>query len=342
MDRKSYNQRPRVLISRPIQQAVIDNISEHCEVRVHPLDEAMPAEVLTQAIRDVDGLMCVGQRVSKDILEAAAQLRVISNVAVGYDNIDVEICTRKGILVTNTPDVLTEATADVAFALIMAAARRVVEGDRYVREGCWSHWQWNAMWGADLHGKTLGLYGFGRIAQAVARRGRGFSMRILYLARHRADERIEKELAAEFVDGETLLRESDFLSLHVPLTLETRHAINESHLALMKPSAYLINTARGPVVDEAALVRALQAGTIAGAGLDVFENEPQVSPALLTMKNVTLLPHIGSATSETRLRMAMLATKNLLAALRGEIPPNLVNPQALQSGSGSANRSSRV
>ncbi len=183
---------------------------------MHPLDEAMPAKLLAQAIRDVDGLMCVGQRVGQDILEVAAELRVIANVAVGYDNIDVETCTRRGILVTNTPDVLTEATADVAFALIMAVARRVVEGDRYVREGCWSSWQWNAMWGADLHGKTLGLYGFGRIAQAVARRGRGFSMRILYHARHRADERIEKELAAECVDGETLLRESDFLSLHVP------------------------------------------------------------------------------------------------------------------------------
>jgi glyoxylate reductase len=340
MDRKSYNQRPRVLISRPIQRAVIDKISQHCEVRVHPLDEAMPAELLAQAIRDVDGLMCVGQRVGKDTLEAAAELRVIANVAVGYDNIDVETCTRRGILVTNTPDVLTEATADVAFALIMAAARRVVEGDRYVREGCWSHWQWNAMWGADLHRKTLGLYGFGRIAQAVARRGRGFSMRILYHARHRADERIEKELAAEFVDAEALLRESDFLSLHVPLTAETRHTVTGSRLALMKPTAYLINTARGPVVDEAALVQALQAGTIAGAGLDVFENEPQVSPALLTMQNVTLLPHIGSATGETRLRMATLATENLLAALRGETPPNLVNPQALPSRSGSANHSS--
>ncbi len=309
---------------------------------MHPLDEAMTAKLLAQAIRDVDGLMCVGQRVGQDILEVAAELRVIANVAVGYDNIDVETCTRRGILVTNTPDVLTEATADVAFALIMAVARRVVEGDRYVREGCWSSWQWNAMWGADLHGKTLGLYGFGRIAQAVARRGRGFSMRILYHARHRADERIEKELAAECVDGETLLRESDFLSLHVPLTPETRHAISGSRLALMKPTAYLINTARGPVVDEAALVQALQAGTIAGAGLDVFEDEPKVHPELLVMKNVTLLPHIGSATGETRLRMATLATKNLLPALRGETPPNLVNPQALESRSGSANPSSPI
>jgi glyoxylate reductase len=342
MDRKSYHHRPRVLISRPLQSTVIDKISQHCEVRVHPLDEAMPVEMLAQAIRDVDGLMCVGQRVGKDILEAAAELRVISNVGVGYDNIDVEACTRRSVLVTNTPDVLTQATADLAFALIMGVARRVVEGDRYVREGCWSHWQWNAMWGADVYGKTLGLYGFGRIAQATARRGLGFSMRILYHARRRAAERIEKELVAEFVDCDTLLRKSDFLSLHVPLTPETRHALNETRLALMKPTAYLINTARGPVVDEAALVQALQRGTIAGAGLDVFEDEPKVHPALLTMKNVTLLPHVGSATGEARLGMAMLATENLLAALRGETPPNLVNPQALESGSRFANGCSPV
>jgi len=289
----------------------------------------MPVELLAEAVRDVDGLMCVGVRVSKDIIDGSSKLRVISNVAVGYDNIDVEACNGRGILVTNTPDVLTEATADLGFALILAAARRVVEGDRYVREGRWSQWQWNAMWGAEIHGKTLGLYGFGRIAQAIARRGRGFSMRILYHARHRVSDEIEKSLGAKFVDLDTMLRESDFLSLHVPLTPETRHAVSTPQLALMKPTAYLINTARGPVVDEQALVQALQAGTIAGAGLDVFENEPTVHPALLTMNNVTLLPHAGSATNDTRLRMAMLASENLLAALRGERPANLVNPQVL-------------
>jgi glyoxylate reductase len=323
------NHRPKVLISRPIQQSVIDRIFEHCEVLVHPVDEPMPVELLAEAVRDVDGLMCVGVRVSKDIIDGSSKLRVISNVAVGYDNIDVEACNGRGILVTNTPDVLTEATADLGFALILAAARRVVEGDRYVREGRWSQWQWNAMWGAEIHGKTLGLYGFGRIAQALARRGRGFSMRILYHARHRVSDEIEKSLGAKFVDRNTMLRESDFLSLHVPLTPETRHAVSTPQLALMKPTAYLINTARGPVVDEQALVQALQAGTIAGAGLDVFENEPKVHPALLTMNNVTLLPHVGSATNDTRLRMAMLASENLLAALRGERPANLVNPQVL-------------
>lgn len=323
-------QRPKVLITRPIQQEVIDQISQHCDVQVHRVDEPMPADLLATAVRDVDGVMPAGVRISQDIIDAAPKLRVVSNIAVGYDNIDVEACNRRHILVTNTPDVLTEATADIAFALILAAARRVAEGDRFVRSGRWMRWQWGCLWGMDMHGKTLGLYGFGRIAQATARRGRGFSMRILYYARNRVSTSIEKELGAEFVDRETLLRESDFLSLHVPLTAETRHAIDAQEFALMKPSAFVINTARGPIVDEEALVQALQTGRLAGAGLDVFENEPKIHPALIAMDNVTLLPHVGSATAETRMRMAMLASKNLLAALRGERPPNLVNPEAFK------------
>ena len=332
MDRKSSHeaQRPKVLITRPIQQSVIDRISEHCDVQVHTVDEPMPPELLHSAMRDVDGVMPAGVRISKEIIEASPRLRVVSNIAVGYDNIDLEACNRRHILVTNTPDVLTEATADLAFALLLAAGRRVAEGDRYVRGGHWKHWQWNCLWGTEMHGKTLGLYGFGRIAQATARRARGFSMRILYHARHRVSAGIEKEFAAEFVDRETLLRQSDFLSLHVPLTPETRHAIGAAELALMKPSAFIINAARGPIIDEEALVQALQAGRLAGAGLDVFENEPKPHPALMTMENVTMMPHVGSATAETRLQMALLASKNLLAALRGERPPNLVNPEALK------------
>jgi glyoxylate reductase len=321
--------RPKVLITRPIQQSVVDYICQYCEVQVYPVDEPMPPALLTSAMRHVDGVMPAGVRISKDIIDAASRLRVVSNIAVGYDNIDVEACNRKHILVTNTAGVLTEATADLAFALILAVARRVVEGDRYVRSGHWAHWQWNCLWGTEMHGKTLGLYGFGRIAQATARRARGFSMRVLYHARHRASASIETEFAAEFVDRETLLRQSDFLSLHVPLTPKTRYAIGATELALMKPSAFLINAARGPVVDEEALVQALEAGRLAGAGLDVFENEPKVHPALMSLDNVTLMPHVGSATAETRLRMAMLASENLLAALRGDHPPNLVNPEAL-------------
>lgn len=318
---------PKVFITRPIQQAVIDKIAEHCEVRVHSLDEPMPAELLAEAVRDMDGLMPSGVLVNKNIIDAAPHLRVVSTLAVGFDNIDVAACTLKRILVTNTPDVLTEATADLAFALILAAARRIAESDRYVRTGQWSHWKWSYLWGVELQGKTLGLYGFGRIGQATARRGRGFGLRILYHARHRASEATEQELAAEFVDRETLLRQSDFLSLHVPLTPETRHSIAAPEFPLMKPTAFLINAARGPILDEEALVNALHAGRLAGAGLDVFENEPTVHPALLAMDNVTLLPHVGSATAESRLRMALLACDNLLAALRGHRPPNLVNPE---------------
>jgi glyoxylate reductase len=288
----------------------------------------MSAELLAKALRDVDAIMPCGLRVGKDAIENAAKLRVVANIGAGYDNIDVNECTRRRILVTNTPDVLTEATADLAFALTLAAARRVVEGDRFVRRGNWPHWQWNFLWGSEMHGKTLGLYGFGRIGQAMARRGRGFSMRILYHARHRVPENIEKELGAQWVDRDELMRESDFLSLHVPLTAETHHSISRREFALMKPSAYLINTARGNIIEEEALVEALQAGRLGGAGLDVFEREPKVHPALIEMDNVVLLPHIGSATAETRLRMALLASANLLAALNGQRPPNLVNPEA--------------
>jgi glyoxylate reductase len=332
MNRESSHQlrRPKVLITRPIQQSVIEKISEHCEVQVHSVDEPMPAELLAAAMSDMDGVMPAGVRISKEIIAAAPRLRVVSTISVGYDNIDVEACSRRHILVTNSPGVLTEATADLAFALLLAAGRRVAEGDRYVRGGHWMHWEWNCLWGTEMHGRTLGLYGFGRIAQATARRARGFSMRILYHARHRVSASVEKEFGAEFVDRETLLRQSDFLSLHVPLTSETQQSIGAPELALMKPSALVINTARGPIIDEEALVQALQAGRLAGAGLDVFENEPRVHPGLMAMDNVTMLPHVGSATAETRLRMALLASENLLAALRGERPPNLVNPEALK------------
>ena len=322
--------KPKVLITRPLQQAAIDEVSRHCDVEVNTVDEPMSPEVLANAMSEVDAVMPCGLRVSKDAIERASKLRVIANIGVGYDNIDVEECTRRRILVTNTPDVLTEATADLALALLLATARRVVEGDRFVRQQHWPHWQWNFLWGSEMHGKTLGLYGFGRIGQAVARRGRGFSMRIVYHSRHRVPADVEKELAAEWVDRDTLMRESDFLSLHVPLTAETRRCISRREFALMKPTAFIVNTARGTVMEEEALVEALQSGKLAGAGLDVFEHEPKVHPALITMNNVVLLPHIGSATVDSRMRMALLASKNLLVALDGRRPPNLVNPEVLQ------------
>jgi lactate dehydrogenase-like 2-hydroxyacid dehydrogenase len=251
---------------------------------------------------------------------------VISNVAVGFDNIDLPAATRRKILVTNTPDVLTDTTADFAFTLMLAAARRVVEGHHFVHSGNWSTWRIDLLVGQDIHHRTLGLFGMGRIGQAVARRGRGFSMRILYHDAVRAPEAIERELEAEFVSAERLLRESDFISLHVPLLDSTRHMISTAQLRMMKPTAILVNTSRGPVVDEAALSEALEKRTIAGAGLDVFEREPQVHPLLLKLENVVLAPHIASASVDTRRQMSLMAAENAVAALEGRRPPNLLNP----------------
>jgi glyoxylate reductase len=317
----------KVFITRPLPRAAIERIATQCEVTVNPEDVRLPPAQLAAACREVNGLVASGAAVSAELLELAPHLRVVSNVGVGYDNIDVAACTRRRILVTNTPGVLTEATADVSFALLMAVARRIVEADRYVREGHWQSWTWEFMWGTDLAGKTLGVLGFGRIGQAVARRARGFSMRILYYSVDRPTPAQEKELGAQFVDRDTLLREADFLSIHVPLAPETNHLIGSPELALMKPTAFLINTSRGKVVEEAALIEALQSKRIAGAGLDVFEFEPKVHPALLALPNVVVTPHIGSATRETRMAMAMLAAENLLAALAGQRPPNLVNSE---------------
>ena len=319
--------RPKVFITRPLPAQAVERIATRCDVKMHPDDAPLQPAQLAEACREVEGLLASGVRVGAEVLEQAPHLRVIANVGVGYDNIEVAACTRRGIVVTNTPGVVTESTADLAFALLTAVARRLVEGDRYVREGHWRHWQWGLFWGTDLQGKTLGLYGFGRIGQALARRARGFSLRILYYSTERATQALEEELGAQFVDRETLLRGADFLSLHVPLTPATHHLIGARELALMKPTAYLINTARGRVVDEAALVEALRSNRIAGAGLDVFEHEPHIHPALLALPSVVLTPHVGTATSETRLAMAMLAAENLLAALDGRRPPNPVNPE---------------
>ncbi len=321
--------KPKVFVARPIQQSVIDRVAERCEVRVHAADAPMSAAELGKAIADVDGLMSVGGNINEELLAGAPRLRMIANIGAGYDTIDVTACSRRKILVSNTPDVLTESTADMAFALLLGASRHLLQADSYVRHGSWKYGLWNLLWGTELTGKTLGLYGFGRIGQAMARRGRGFSMRILYHARHRVDAKLESEVGTEFVDFKTLLRESDFLSLHAPLNQESNRAIGTAELSLMKPGAFLINTARGKIVDEAALVQGLKSGQLAGAGLDVFENEPQIHPELLGMENVVLAPHIGSATSEARLRMALLAAENLLAAFDGRRPPNLLNPEVI-------------
>ncbi|MEJ2009590.1 MAG: D-glycerate dehydrogenase [Acidobacteriota bacterium] len=319
--------KPKVFVTRPLPAAALELLSSACEVRSYSMDAAIPLPQLSEECSVVEGILVNSARVNEEVLRAAPRVRAISNCGVGYDNIDVEACNRRRIPITNTAGSLEETTADLAFALLLATARRAIEADRYVREGRWERWQWGLLHGLDVHHKTLGLLGFGGIGQPTARRGHGFSMRILYSARHRAADSLELELHAQYADFETLLRESDFLSLHVPLTPETRHIVDGKALSLMKNTAILVNTARGPVVDEKALVEALKSRKIAGAGLDVFEGEPQVNPELLSLDNVVLAPHIGSATGETRLNMAMLAVKNLIAMLDGQRPRNVVNPE---------------
>jgi glyoxylate reductase len=290
------------------------------EVEYNDSDQPLPKAELIHRLQGKEGLIChIVSTIDEEVLSASA-LRVVANVAVGYNNIDVAAARRRSVVVTNTPDVLTETTADFAWALLMAAARRVVEADHYARSDQWKAWKWDLLWGADIHGKTLGVVGFGRIGRAVARRGLGFGMRVLYHDTVRADAAAERELNAAAVDLHTLLRESDFVSLHTVLGPETRHLINERTLRLMKKSAILVNAARGPVVDEAALVKALAEEWIRGAGLDVFEDEPKIHPGLLSLRSVTLAPHIASASNETRIGMARLAVQNCLAVLEGKPP----------------------
>ena len=295
-------------------------------VDVNPHDRAMTREEFLAAARDRDGLLCLlTEDIDDEVLDLSPGLKGVAIYAVGYNNIDVDACTRRGIPVTNTPDVLTDTTADVAWALMFATARRVAEGDRYVREGRFSGWGPLLMLGSDVTGATLGIVGAGRIGTATARRAAGFSMPVVYTSRRR-NATIEC-VGARYLPLDDLLRESDFVSLHVPLTPETTHLISERELDLMKPTAYLINTTRGPVVDEKALVRALRDGVIAGAGLDVFEREPELEPGLADLENVVMLPHVGSGTVATRIRMGNTAAANLIAMVNGADPPNCVNPE---------------
>ncbi|MBI4639627.1 MAG: D-glycerate dehydrogenase, partial [Candidatus Tectomicrobia bacterium] len=322
--------KPQVLVTRQIPEKALNVLKENCEVDLNEPDQTFTAEELKARLQGKVGMVClITDKISESILEAGRDLKVVANVAVGYDNIDLKAATRRKIMVTNTPGVLTETTADLAWALILAIGRRIVEGDRYVRAHRWKEWGLQLFLGSDIHGKTLGILGMGRIGQAVAKRGLGFGMRILYHNRHRLSEEIEKEYRATYVDKETLLREADFLSIHVPLNAETTHAISAKDLSLMKPTAYLINTARGPIVHERNLIEALRTGRIAGAGLDVFEEEPKVPEELMELENIVLLPHVGSASVETRTKMALMAAENLVVAVAGERPPNLINPEVL-------------
>jgi len=320
--------KPKVFMTRPLGSEAVQMLSGRYEVDFYQEDAAIPAAELAVAVREAEGVMVAGAKLPAEVIAQAPRLRAVSNVGVGYDNLDLAALTARRIPATNAAGVVEEATADLAFTLLLAAARRLVEGDRYVHEERWHKWQWRLLWGTNVHGKTLGLYGFGHIGQAMARRARGFNMRVLYSSRRRVPEAVERELGAQQVDPKRLLAESDFLSLHVPLTPETRHLIGPSELAGMKPTSFLINTSRGPVVDEPALADALERRLIAGAALDVYEHEPQIHPVLMGLPNVVLAPHIGSATRETRAAMARFAAQNLLDLLDGQRPRNLLNPEA--------------
>ena len=322
---------PRILITRSLPPEAMSLAQARAAVDLHPGPHSLPRADLIARLKDKAGLVClITDAIDAEVLSGAPGLKVVANVAVGYNNIDVAAATARGIVVTNTPEVLTETTADFTWTLLMAVARRVVEGDGYVRAGKFGRWEWELLWGADVHGKTLGIFGFGRIGKAVARRARGFGMRILYHDTVRADAAAERELGATYVDKTTLLKESDFVTLHTLLSPETRHLIGATELRQMKRTAYLINASRGPCVNEPELVQALKEGWIAGAALDVYEEEPKVHPGLLPLPNVVLAPHIASASRETRLRMATLAVENCLAVLEGKTPPTPVNPEVLR------------
>jgi len=319
-----------VLVTRPIMDEPTRALRERCDVTIHENEFGIPREELLEIVADRDAIITMlTERVDAEFLAAAGpDLKIVANHAVGFDNIDVDACTEAGVLATNTPDVLTETTADTAFALLMAASRRLGEGERLLRAE--RPWIWGPlmMLGQDVHHKTIGIVGFGRIGQAVARRAHGFGMRVIYSDAVPLPPEVEAETGAERVDLAQLLLEADFVSIHTNLTEATRHLFGADAFGQMKPTAVLVNTSRGPVVDEAALADALENGEIFAAGLDVFEDEPKVEPRLLTLDNVVVIPHLGSATVDTRNAMGALAVRNVFAALDGERPPTLLNPDA--------------
>jgi glyoxylate reductase len=324
-------ERPDVLVTRPIMTGPLRTLQGRCDVTVHENDFGIPRDELLSVVKGRDAIVTMlTERVDAELLDAAGpQLKIVANHAVGFDNVDLEACTAAGVMATNTPDVLTETTADTAFALIMAAARRVGEGERFLRAR--TPWIWGPlmMLGRDVHHKTIGIVGFGRIGQAVARRANGFGMRVLYADAVQLPSEVEAETGAERRELDDLLTEADVVSIHTNLTPETRHLFSSEAFRRMKPTAVLVNTSRGPVVDEEALADALERGEIFAAGLDVFENEPQVNERLLGMENVVVIPHLGSATVDTREAMGELAVRNVFAALDGERPPTLLNAEVL-------------
>ena len=315
----------KVFVARPIFPETIEELKRHTDLRVNEEDRVLSKAELIAGMRDADGVFTlVTDNIDREVLSSAPRLKVVANFGVGVNNVDVNAATELGIAVTNTPGVLTETTADLAWAMLMAAARRIPESDRFIRSRIFHAWGPTMMLGHDVFGKTIGIVGFGRIGQAVARRAHGFSMRILFHDPSHDGEFVD-ELGLIPASLEQIYREADFISLHVPLNATTHHLLRDEAFAIMKRTCIVVNTSRGPVVDEKALVRALKAGRIAGAALDVFEHEPQIEPELLSMDNVVLAPHIGSASYETRFKMSTMTANNLLSALRGQKPPNLVN-----------------
>ena len=315
--------RPKLLVTRSVFPEVIEHLDTMFEVESNPQDDLWSADTLRAKAADKDAIFVVtSDKVDEALLQACPRLRMVATGSVGYNHIDLAACARQGVAVTNTPDVLTEATADMGFALLMATARRITESERWLRQGNWERWAWDQYLGADLHGATLGIIGMGRIGSAIARRARGFDMKLLYANRSAAAN--ERELGAIRVSTEELLARADHVMLVLPYSQQTHHTIGAPELALMKPTATLVNIARGGIVDDEALAAALREGRIAAAGLDVFENEPAINPALLAVDNIVMTPHIGSATRSSRLAMAMLAARNLTAFFSDQAPPTPV------------------
>lgn len=322
--------KPKVFVTRIIPKEGLEMLREVADVKVWEDELPPPRDILLKEAEDVDGLVSLlTDKIDAELFDTANKLKVVSNYAVGFDNIDLEEASKRGIMITNTPGVLTETTADLAFTLLMSTARRIVEADKFVRSGRWKTWGPMLMLGRDIYGAKLGLIGLGRIGYAVAKRAKGFDMDVMYYDLMR-NEKAEKKLGLKFVEMEQLLKEADFVSIHVPLTSETRRLINKKTLSLMKKTSILINTARGPIVDEKALYEALINNEIAGAGLDVTDPEPpSMDNPLLKLDNVIIVPHIASASIATRTRMVVMAAQNCIAGLKGDVPPNLVNKQVI-------------
>lgn len=317
----------KVVVTREVFEDVLDALRASASVVANQGDTPLTVDALAARAADADALVCaLTDRIDARLLARCPRLKVVSNIAVGYNNIDLDACTAHGVMATNTPDVLDETTADFAWTLMLGAARRITEAERYLRDGRWTGWQLKQLLGTDVHHATLGVIGMGRIGQAIARRATGFEMKVLYCNRQRLPQAIEQRLNARWVKQDALLADSDFVVLMVPYSPATHHLIGAAELAKMKRSAILINTARGGVVDDRALVEALEQRVIAAAGIDVFEGEPAFAPRFLALENVVLAPHIASSSAATRHAMAMLAARNALAALAGERPPNLLNP----------------